>query len=407
MNILNFTNFILITIFSCCFFGCKKNSHLNHIPENHIGNEEYVISIIPPKDFNQFDLTPYLDSVKYVVLELTDESLIGSIDKIVIYEERIYILDTKTHSLFVFDMDGAYIHKIARVGQGPGDYTQIDFFDIDIKKKQIVLTDLMSYWVMRYDLDGKFLFKQKIPVWCYGVSILPNSGIVLYADFRNNSEKLAQEYNLIYLDSTMNYKKAYFPYNSKDFNQEIKPPASIGGQFFALDEFLNFTFPGGNTVYQITEDSLINRYQFNFGNDILPIENPTNPSQFTEQLRRKYNGFLTSVMENEEVLFFTMQTNIDLPLRFGYTVYYSKKSRNMLSAYLFMIEKFNINFPRTCYDSWIVSVMESYSLIEWKEKYPKEQISFAGSYTKARLDLAKELTDDDNPVLMFVKLKDF
>ena len=80
----------------------------------------------------------------------------------------------------------------------------------------------------------------------------------------------------------------------------------------------------------------------------------------------------------------------------------------MLSSFLFMVENlFNLNFPRTCYDSWIVSVMESYSLIEWKEKFPKEQIASTGSNTKALLALAEKLTDEDNPVLMFFKLKPF
>ena len=44
---------------------------------------------------------------------------------------------------------------------------------------------------------------------------------------------------------------------------------------------------------------------------ILQIENITNPDQFTERLKSgKYNGFLTSVMENDRLLFFPMRTNI-------------------------------------------------------------------------------------------------
>ena len=191
------------------------------LPKKGIGKEDSIISVIPGDDLFMFDLSPYIDTVKYVKLELTDESVIGAVDKVVIYEERIYILDTKTSSLFIFDMEGNYLHKIANIGQGPGDYTQLDFFDIDKENRHIVLTDLMAYWVMRYDFEGNFLSKQKIPIWCEGVSILPDKGVGLYANFRDNSDKLEQEYNLVCLDSAMNFKRAYFPYNLKILTKKI------------------------------------------------------------------------------------------------------------------------------------------------------------------------------------------
>ena len=202
--------FLAITMISI-FFGCSRVPKI----ESQAGKEENVISVLPKKeDFSPFELTPYLDTVKYVKLELSDESLIGSIDKVIIYDERIYILDKKTRSLFVYDLEGRYLHKIARVGQGP--------------------------------------------------------------------------------------------------------------------------------------------------------------------------------------------------FRFVYYVYYSKESKNLISSFFFMFENvINLNYPQTGYESWIVYDIQSFDIIEWKERFPKDKISSAGRYTKARLDLAEELTDEDNPVLMFVKFKDF
>jgi len=376
------------------------------IEENNIGNEEFVISVSPNElDFGPFDLTPFIDSIKYVKLELTDESLIGSIDKIIIFEELIYILDRQTKSLFVFNMDGKFAHKISKIGQGPGEYIHLDFFDIDRENKHIVLTDLMSYWVMRYDMNGKFLYRRKIPVWCEGLSILPNKGIVLYSNFRNNTDKLSQEYNLIYLDSIMNFKRAYFPYNSKEFNQRISVSTSTGGHFFAYEEQLYFTFPGGSTVYQVEEDSLIIKYKFDFGKDMREIENQIKPDKLAEQLEKSYNGFFGKVMENDKLLFFTMES-VRFPLLNA--LYYSKESGNKLFSIFFFVEdKIQINFAQTGYKSWIIYDIQPFEIIEWKERFPKDDISSAGRYTKARLDLAEELTDEDNPVLMFVKFKDF
>ena len=400
--------YILLIIITCFFYSCNESSRLLHITDRQIGEEKNVISIIPEKDdLKQFDFTPYLDSIKYVKLELTDESLIGTIDKLIIYNERIYILDKLTSGLFVFNIDGSFVYKIARIGQGPGEYTMIDFFDIDIENKHIVLTDLMTYWIMRYDLDGKFLFKKKIPVWCEGVSVLPNKGIVLYANFRNNSNKLAQEYNLIYLDSAMNYKQAYFPYNSKYINQKI--PTSFGGQFFTYENHLNFSFPGGSVVYQITGDSLFSKYQFDFSKDMLPVENPANSEQLNEYLAKgNYNGFLTPIIENDQLLLFTMRTNIDMPLLMAYYVFCFKNSGTIVSSFFLNIEnEFYMNIPLTCYKNWIVSEIQSYSLIEWKNSFKKEKLSSVHRFTKERLAIAENLSEEDNPVLMFYKLKQF
>jgi len=384
--------------------GCEKRIK---IQENEICKEEKVISIMPnEEELHPFDLTPYLDTVKYVKLELTDESTVGAIDKVIVYEDRIYILDMLTSSLFIFDMKGHYLHKIAKRGQGPGEYIQLDFFDIDRDNKQIVLTDLMAYWIMRYDMNGYFLYKQKIPIWCEGVSVLPNGGIVLYSNFRNNSYTLNQEYNLIYLDSAMQFKQAYFPYNISDLGK-IKITASFSGQFYFFEDHLNFSFPSGSTVYQITSDSLVNKYQFDFGKNILSIENPSNTGQFTNRLKNgKYNGFSSSIMENDRLIFFSMHSDFAGPLM--YKVYYSKESGNKLTSFLFTLEgNYYSDFFKTGYGSWIVSEIEASSLLSWEKSFPKEKIPIAGKFTKAALSFAKNLTEEDNSVLMFYKLKPF
>ena len=398
------TRNVLLMICTCCILGCNERGV-------SVSESETVISIIPKEDdLSPFDLSPYLDTVKFVKLELTDESIIGSLDKVIIYEERIYILGTQTHSLFVFDMEGNYLHKIAKVGQGPGEYLQLDFFDIDRENKHIVLTDLNDYWVMRYDFDGNFLSKQKIPVWCEGVSVLPNKGIVLYANFRNNSDKLEQENNLIYLDSDMQVKKACFPYHSKDFNGK-GISTSVAGQFYAFEEHLNFSFPRGSKVYQIIGDSLITKYQFDFGKDMLSIENPVNPEQVRERYNRgRINGLSAPIMENEQLLFFEMSTNVDFPWSIRYQVYYSKESGNTLSGYSFNFEEtyhdYSIRF-QTGYGSWIVSEIQSYSLVGWRQNYLERKTASTGICTKQLLSIAEELTEDDNSVLMFYKLKPF
>ena len=75
---------------------------------------------------NKIDTTSFfLDDKlnKHIVLETTPESTIGTIDKLIVRENKIYIMDKEiTKSLFVFSIEGKFLYKINRAGRGPGEY---------------------------------------------------------------------------------------------------------------------------------------------------------------------------------------------------------------------------------------------------------------------------------------------
>ena len=66
---------------------------------------------------------------------------------------------------------------------------------------------------------------------------------------------------------------------------------------------------------------------------------------------------------------------------------------------------------QTGYDSWIVSEMRPHSLINAKDNYlnhmKNNKKTPLNKYAKELLSLAESLTEEDNPVLMFYKLKPF
>jgi len=69
--------------------------------------------------------------IKYVTLETSRDCLIGTINKILIRNNRIYVSDfNQARSLFVFDLDGKYLFKISKIGKGPGEYISLHDFDI-------------------------------------------------------------------------------------------------------------------------------------------------------------------------------------------------------------------------------------------------------------------------------------
>ena len=51
---------------------------------------------------------------------MTSESVIGDVSKVVIGNERIYVLSLIDPRIFIFSLDGKYINSLKR-GNGPGE----------------------------------------------------------------------------------------------------------------------------------------------------------------------------------------------------------------------------------------------------------------------------------------------
>lgn len=77
------------------------------------------------------DVNPVCE-VKYIPLELTDNSLIGSIDKILYRNKHFYIFDKSANmGILIFNENGKFIKVLNRTGEGPGEYIAPIDFDVD------------------------------------------------------------------------------------------------------------------------------------------------------------------------------------------------------------------------------------------------------------------------------------
>ncbi|MBD9167188.1 6-bladed beta-propeller [uncultured Parabacteroides sp.] len=98
----------------------------------------------------------------FIPLETRSECLIGSISEIQIVNNLIYILEgKKSEDLFVFDLDGKFITKVGKKGNGPEDFAMINSFDIDTTNNQIVISDKYRKRMLFFDLKT-YRFKYAI-----------------------------------------------------------------------------------------------------------------------------------------------------------------------------------------------------------------------------------------------------
>ena len=75
-------------------------------------------------------LSDIVKGVEYVKLETQDSILVGDIKQLKRTEKFVFIYSRNQNHVMMFDTSGRFIRKIGRVGQGPGEVTNINFFTV-------------------------------------------------------------------------------------------------------------------------------------------------------------------------------------------------------------------------------------------------------------------------------------
>jgi hypothetical protein len=111
--------------------SCNSQSNLQQPDENAL----YVINSDTIEESEVTMLSSIFKKMKTIILETTDESVIGAVGRVQVFDNYIFILDDKNpHKLFAFNKEGKFIRLIGNVGYGPGEYIRPNDFTIDPQK---------------------------------------------------------------------------------------------------------------------------------------------------------------------------------------------------------------------------------------------------------------------------------
>lgn len=84
-------------------------------------------------------------------LETTKESLIDKVDKIIFYNDKIFIMDKKiSKAIFVFDLQGKFLFKISNIGKGIGEYITLTDFIVNNDNVEIYDFESKNFEIFLY-----------------------------------------------------------------------------------------------------------------------------------------------------------------------------------------------------------------------------------------------------------------
>jgi len=189
-------------------------------------------------------------NTRYIPLETTDDCLIGDIYKVLIRDNRIYVADyDKAMALFVFDMEGKFLFKIAERGQGPREY--VSFRDFDIQSNgDIYMFDLFGQKFLVFDSAGEYLREIKIDYYLLNFCLVKDK--MYLHNIIENGKKVV---DLAVYD--MVNKKTEFLFKDKKFLLTNKSYKYVAYQFFSSPHGVTYYSPRfSEIIYAIDENGV-------------------------------------------------------------------------------------------------------------------------------------------------------
>ncbi len=320
-----------ILILCCTLFiiSCvqqnKNNTNIETIRVDKVFSENLSIN-----------LSDIVDTAKYIPLETREEFLIGTVSKVHISKDRIYILDSwQSKSLFVFNKSGKFLNKVGKLGKGPGEYLQPIDFEVDEINRKIYVLDLVSEKLFEYSFEGEFVKNVNVKEKAFFVKKVDKDYYAFYSLF-STGEK--EQYFLNIKDFNNNSIKRYFKHDDKVYDNMMP-----GMCFYEYNNNIFYLPSKGEVIYKIKNLEPIPTYQLFFGNLQLPQITKDNKQEI-ESKKKEYCvprrfGITSSV------LWFNYHYNMK-----NYYAFYNKKLKMVLTG----IINNNIN-GLPCWIRWSTS----------------------------------------------------
>jgi hypothetical protein len=334
---MNFKVFLYIIL--CIIYGCNKNELL-HKDMNYT-----VINIDAKKSIDGTGMSDIFSTIEYIPLETNDEHLIGEINQILVFKDRLYMADIyQTQSVFCYTKEGKFLYELNRKGQGPGEYTTLDNISIDYDKERLLV--YAGNMLLEYDLDGNYIESHKIDLWANDFFYTGNNRIAFYGDYTTNMEYekeqmtpnlfVLENYNVVHTD-------LYFP-SETNFGALTSPLNSISTENNGTVSLLSAY---NDTIYYVTADTVKRAYYIDFGdmkkdkNFYQLIYSPTATRESIHEYEMNHDVCnIITVSETKNCLFFAYHHR-----NIYHYVFYYKNTNRVIDVYKKYTDEIDPIFP--------------------------------------------------------------
>ena len=337
--------------------------------------------------------------VEYIPLETNDDFLTQGVVQAVGKELILVKNSVRDGDIFVFDRNGKALRKINRMGQGSEEYLDISGIALDEDDNEMFVYSSSSNKILIYDLYGKFKrsFQNKEETWYSKIYNYDKEHLICHEFYvpEFHAEKHRNSFFIVSKqDGRM--KEVEIPFKKKisvfltEKNEGIY--YQVGSYNCLIIPFQNnwiITEPSSDTVYRYLPDDSM--YPFIVRTPSVQSMNPevflfpgvlTDRYYFMQTVKKKYDFATNEGMPSRNLMYDRQEKTL-----YEYIVYNDDRTG-----------KRPVNMVRDPVNEEIAfcQKIEAYQLVEAYEK---------GELKGKLKEIAAELDEESNPVIMVVKYK--
>jgi|WetSurMetagenome_2_1015567.scaffolds.fasta_scaffold62911_2 hypothetical protein len=368
----------LIYIIIISILGCKSKAY--------DGNSIKVICF-NNKPIELIQMSDFVSSINYVPLETKSNCNINNITKIKFFGDSILIFNQiglGFTDILVFDKSGKFLDTFGQSGPGPE--------EIDSPRDIVKFGESFLIWdrkkISEFDKKGKFV-RKLLNAFTFGRNFFLDSNYILLYHGTELPGILSQ-YNL---DGRL--VNTFKPPEPK----QISSTFGTENLFHVNGEYHMFS-PSFDTVWTYSKSKLLPKYILDFGDDLTLQKlfnkyKETTPPQFLNVLNSNIFSNVDLFYESDDYIFLSYSK-----LKQQRKKLISKRNNRQLD-FIFCnnnIDNGMFKAPISLFGDTLVILLEPIKILN--------QIKKNNSSAKTEFyKLGKSINQDDNPVLMFCKLK--
>jgi len=396
---------LICVIFLC--LGCsERKSHSPKFTEEQIAqlslNNVKPLQIyaensteIELKNFlseKEISLTELIDSVEFIPLQTTKESLIAEVNKLVCVENYFFIFDSDIgKNVFIFSDDGTFIKKIP-IGQGPEEIYNPADIAVDEEQNHLIVYNRKG--LSFYDYHGNFVKREPLPFNFKNFRVLPNGFLFITVSNRNDHMEEISEMQVLITDKNFRIITAGLPFHySNTLNYGTTDYTS------SFETKVNFSFKFYDKVYQYLDTiSIQEKYRLNFSNKGLPFRYlEMNTSEVLKILKdNDYYFFMGEFLENNTHECFILYNHNKKG--FKTLIFRDKLSRKLRGGNKILLDGDIplFSFPLASHKNEFIGTINSYAIHNYLSNMGKG---------KEKNTVFTGIDDDSNPIIIKYKLK--
>ena len=349
-------------------------------------NAEIVAKVDVSESNKVFDVDQIADFEKVIPLETVGDALVGEIDKLEMDDNHIVILDKRMRTVWLFGIDGKFIRRIGRLGNGPKEYVSLDDMCFDKESGTVWIWDRVKQVMLEYDLSGELL-KEVATGFSSNVFAKTKDGFWLYYSYLKNPDNNS----LILVNEEMDHLVKGFFATKETF------PVSLSSGFTSWAGKEYFYFPLSNVLYSLDGTEARPYIEFDFGEQTLPYSKIVNmsPEEYETLIDSgSYLGGLKNVQLSSKYCFFQFSSTVQNKY---VTAYYGVLDLETLKVEVFSY----LNGSDLLVDfSSLLCVTANGELV-----YPICPSKHNPIYFDELRTLVPEVTEESNPILVLYRLK--